>query len=82
MPPGLFPQPSLDVEQRVGDVEPGVEQADVVTARRLKNSRCENCEPHRGLRVNQSGKNVVHSEALKEHSSQTMQKLLFCREIF
>ena len=41
MPPGLFPQPSLDVEQRVGDVEPGIEQADVVTARRLKYLRCE-----------------------------------------
>ena len=80
MPPGLFPQPSLDIEQRVGDVEPGVEQADVVTARRLKYSRCELRTSSRTS--SESGKNVVHSEALKEHSSQTMQKLLFCREIF
>ena len=40
-PVGLSPQPGLDVQESVGDVEPGVEQADVVTARRLKNSRCE-----------------------------------------
>ena len=33
--PRLPPQPDLDVEQRVGDVEPRVEQRDVVTARRL-----------------------------------------------
>ena len=33
--PRLPPQPDLDVEQRVGDVEPRVQQRDVVTARRL-----------------------------------------------
>ena len=36
VPPGLFPQPGFDVEEGVGDVEPGVEQADVVTACCLK----------------------------------------------
>ena len=35
LPMGLFPEPTFDVEQRVGDVEPGVQQRDVVTARRL-----------------------------------------------
>ena len=36
VPPGLLPQPGLDVQEGVGDVKPGVEQADVVTACRLK----------------------------------------------
>ena len=35
-PPALSPQPSLDVQEGVGDVEPGIQQADVVTAGRLK----------------------------------------------
>ena len=64
-PPALLPEPGLDVQESVGDVEPGVEQADVVTAGRLE---CQGEEV----------RNVLHSELSEDtHSSQTMQKLLF-----
>ena len=36
LPMRLFPQPTFDVEQCVGDVKPGVEQGNVITTRRLK----------------------------------------------
>ena len=38
-PVGLSPQPSLDVQQSVGDVEPGVEVRDVIGAGSLQS--CE-----------------------------------------
>ena len=71
VPPGLFPQPSFDVEESVGDVKPGVEQADVVTAGCLEMSRrIQICCIQSQRRLH----------ARKKHSSQTLQKLLFHTE--
>ena len=40
-PVGLSPQPGLDVQESVGDVEPGIEQTDIVTAGRLNHYNIE-----------------------------------------